>query len=171
MEIDEALVTQFSAITDAPKRKAETYLRVSDMNLAQAIQLYFETGGVDMDVPTSSATPIAPPLPARPVTGAGGEPIEIDDDGDEDLREALAASSGGNSSAPTNGGAAAGSTGYDDEALARQLQEELYGGGERESNGVRAPMARTVETLVDDDDDYYSDPRRQARARRGGMLF
>jgi hypothetical protein len=169
MEIDEALVTQFSAITDAPKRKAETYLRVSDMNLEQAIQLYFETGGVDMDIPPSSSTPTAPPLPARPVTGAGDELIEIDDDVDDDMREALVASGGG-SSDPTNGGTAAGSAAYDDEALARQLQQEFYEGGSGESNGVRAPMARTVETLVDEDD-YYSDPRRRASARRGGMLF
>lgn len=170
MEIDEALVAQFSAITDCPKRKAETYLRVSDMNLEQAIQLFFETGGVDMDVPASTSTPSAPPLPARPVTGAGGELIEIDDDTDEDLREALEAS-GGNVSASTGGAAAAESAAYDDEALARQLQQEFYGGGSGESNGVRAPMARTVETLVDEDDDYYSDPRRRTGARRGGMLF
>lgn len=166
MEIDEAIVDQFCAITDAPKRKAETYLRVSDMNLEQAIQLYFETGGVDMDVPASSSTPSAPPLPARPVTGAGTEPIEIDDDADEDLREALEAS-GGNVPVSTGGGAGAGGAAYDDEALARQLQQEFYESGPGESNGIRAPMARKVETLVDDDD-YYSDPRRRASARRGG---
>lgn len=169
MEIDEAIVDQFCAITDAPKRKAETYLRVSDMNLEQAIQLYFETGGVDMDVPASSSTPSAPPLPARPVTGAGTEPIEIDDDADEDLREALEAS-GGNVPVSTGGGAGAGGAAYDDEALARQLQQEFYESGPGESNGIRAPMARKVETLVDDDD-YYSDPRRRASARRGGMPF
>ena len=40
----------------------------------------------------------------------------------------------------------------DDEAVARRLQEELYAGGDAaggyDADEVRAPMARTTETLV-----------------------
>lgn len=172
--MDGDLLSQFCAITDASRQKAVNYLRVSDMNLQQAIQLYFDTGGVDMDVPTSFSTPsAAPPLPARPVPGTNSELIEIEDDVDDDLREALEASNANSGAAArdaaaTMAAANVGNAGYeDDEALARRLQEEFYGGGTGvgETNGVRAPMARTVETLVDEDD-YYSDPRRRASARR-----
>ena len=53
-----------------------------------------------------------------------------------------------------------------DEAMARRLQEEMYGsrGG---TDSVRAPMARTTETLVDDDydTDMHSDLLRELRYR------
>lgn len=168
-------IIQFTAITGAPPRRAETYLRVSDEDLAQAVQLYFETGGADMEDPPSSSTP-APVVPTRaPRSGGNGEPIEIGDDiEDDDLREALRASGGGGGGGgdrgvTTSGG---GEVAFDDEALARQLQEEFYGEGGVDSNEVRAPIARTRETLVGgDDDDYgYPDPTRHTR-RRGGMRF
>jgi hypothetical protein len=36
----------------------------------------------------------------------------------------------------------------DDEAMARRLQEEMYGTAGRDSEDVRAPISRTTETLV-----------------------
>lgn len=158
-------INEFTAITGAPARRAETYLRVSDGNLAQAVQLYFETGGADMGDPPSS-TP-APPLTSQ--TGGNSEPADIDEIEDDDLREALRASDGGGGVA--TGGGAVGGLAYDDEALARQLQEEFYGeGGGVDGSGVRAPIASTRETLVGGNDDYgYSDPTRHAARRRGGM--
>lgn len=170
-------MAEFMAITGAPDRRAETYLRVSDGNFAQAVQLYFETGGADMEDPPSS-TP-APVVPTRaPRSGGNSEPIDIDDDiEDDDLREALRASGGGGAGGGggvATGGvdAVGGGSAYDDEALARQLQEELYGEGGVDSNEVRAPIARTRETLVGGDDDYgYPDPTRHAARRRGGMHF
>lgn len=52
----------------------------------------------------------------------------------------------------------------DDEAVARRLQEEFYGaappgmgGGEVDADGVRAPIARTTETLVGPDSFGASD--------------
>lgn len=165
-------ITEFTSITGAPIRKAETYLRVSDGNLAQAIQLYFETGGADMEDPPSS-TPAPPVLSRTARPGGNIEPIEVDDDiEDEDLREAMRASGG----AVVGESAVGGESAYDDEALARQLQEELYGeGGGLGSDEVRAPIARTRETLVGGDDDYgYPDPtrnRRHTSRRRGGIYF
>lgn len=174
------LVAQFMAVTDAPIRKAESYMRVSDGNLQQAVQLFFDTGGADMEDPPSSST-LAPPVPPRTSRPGGNDGlIEVDDDmEDEDLREALRASEGVSDAAtmaptgaPTGTGGGASSE-YDDEALARQLQEELYGGGgggggAGDEGGVRAPIARTRETLVDDD--YtYPDPTRHASRRRGGI--
>ena len=61
--------------------------------------------------------------------------------------------------------------------MARRLQEELYGvTGTRDvvdSEGVRAPIARTTETLVgpagydmDDEDDVRAAVAEQMRARR-----
>lgn len=174
----DALIAEFTSITGAPPRKAESYLRVSDNNLAQAIQLFFETGGVDMEDPPSPARPAARPAAAAPApasrpTGVNSEPIEIGDDGDDDdLLEALMAS-GGDTSGVATGGADVGSSAFDDEALARQIQEELYGEVGGDSNGVRAPIARTRETLVDDDDYGYPDPmRHMSRVRgRGTFLF
>lgn len=166
-------ISQFTAITGAPPRRAETYLRVSDDDLAQAVQLYFETGGADMEDPPSSSTP-APVVPTlAPRSGGNNEPIDIDDDiEDDDLREALRASGGGSGVATGGGDAVGGGLAYDDEALARQLQEEFYGEGGVDSNEVRAPIARTRETLVGGDDDEYGypDPIRHTR-RRGGMRF
>ncbi|EEH40564.1 UBX domain-containing protein [Paracoccidioides lutzii Pb01] len=65
----------------------------------------------------------------------------------------------------------------DDEALARRLQEEFYAGAEGlnavDADGVRAPMARTTETLVDpsadsgfDDASLEEAVLRQMRARQ-----
>lgn len=142
------LIAEFASITAASPTKAETYLRVSDWDLSNAIQLFFESGGVDLDVPSSSA----PPLPARG-TGTSDAPTNLEDD---DMREALKAS-------------AAGHNVEDDEAYARRLQEELYGtGGGAGGSGagedeVRAPIPRTRETLVGgyddgDEDAYYAPP-------------
>ncbi|KAK4184707.1 hypothetical protein QBC35DRAFT_391088 [Podospora australis] len=66
----------------------------------------------------------------------------------------------------------------EDARVARQLQEELYSGGGGSGGGVRAPMARTTETLVgpggfapgEDEDDAHAalleQMRRRARASR-----
>ncbi len=60
----------------------------------------------------------------------------------------------------------------EDAAMAKRLQEELYG-GQGADDGVRAPMARTTETLVapsgnfrDDEDDMNMAMLDQMRRRR-----
>jgi hypothetical protein len=156
-------VNQFMSITSCTAQKAESYLKVSDHDVEQAIQLFFETDGADIE----AAAPDAPPLPARQPRDANNEPIYINDDDDmedDDVRQAIQASEQ-HSTLPAQSGAMS----YeDDEAMARRLQEELYGIGGGEAimeNGVRAPIAKTRETLLgsDDDDDFAYQPVRAGR--------
>lgn len=137
------LISTFVGITDSSPHKAETYLKVTDWSLEQAVQLFFDTGGADMD---------AGPAPAA---SSSGDPIVIPDDDLEssDIREATRASGG-----------------YDnDEEMARKLQEEFYADQGRDE--VRAPLPRTRETLVgdymDEDEDALYEPPRPVR--RPGM--
>lgn len=161
------LVANFTAITGADPARAQQYLQLTDSNLEQAIQLYFDSDGVDM----GAAAPQAPIQPTQPTAGSRAGYTEGDDgvvtiDSDDE---------GGNS---FGGGAPGGTAPYeDDEAMARRLQEEMYGvgGGQEE---VRAPMARTTETLVgpgsnwqggNDEDDMQAAVMEQMlnRQRRG----
>ncbi|KAK6507052.1 hypothetical protein TWF481_005504 [Arthrobotrys musiformis] len=100
--------------------------------------------------------------------------ISIDDDEDEDMETARAIAAAASEPAGGNRGGISGTGARgnvdiyeDDEAMARRLQEELYaeagGSGSRNTgpawreedfDGVRAPMARTTETLVGPGDDH-----------------
>ncbi|KAF2221535.1 UBX domain protein [Elsinoe ampelina] len=140
------LIAQFTSITGATPERAQQYITLSDENLEGAIQLYFDTGGADM----GASMPEQPaPRPAQPSQGYRENQdgtITIDSD-DEEM------DMGGSAPAPVQQ-----STAYeDDEAMARRLQEEAYGsagGGGGAFDEVRAPMARTTETLVGPDADW-----------------
>jgi len=133
-------IAQFTAITSADPQRARQYLTLTDNNLEQAIQLYFDSDGADMGaaVPQASAP--------RPVVGSarsgytenqdGTVTIDSDDEMDDD---------GG---ATPSARPIPASAYEDDEAMARRLQEEAYGAGGPPGEEVRAPMARTAETLV-----------------------
>jgi hypothetical protein len=145
-------VAQFISITGASTQKAESYLKVSDFDLSQALQLFFDTGGADIEDPLPSSPPSH--LPPRQ-EGSSSSTVRIDDDDeieDEDVREAIKVSKGENA------------TYEDDEAMARRLQEEFFNGdGEGSSgmeNGVRAPIASTRETLVGPEEVDYGFPSR-----------
>ncbi|KAI9832369.1 MAG: hypothetical protein M1819_004357 [Sarea resinae] len=175
------LVAQFTSITDAPPQRAAQYLRLTDGNLEQAMQLYFDSDGMDLenqDMPAASST-------TQHATGNSMKPPESAVSGTyEDSRGVVHIPSddeieeGGpeiNSYAPgRQGPARADPLSYDrvdspanqaamedDEAMARRLQEEMYAGadmaGDRDSEGVRAPIARTTETLVGPGADWGSD--------------
>ncbi|KAG9882515.1 hypothetical protein KCV05_g12322, partial [Aureobasidium melanogenum] len=120
--MDDELIANFTAITSATPERARQYLTLTDNNLEQAIQLYFDSDGADMGaaMPQQSAQPAAQPASRRYNQDDNGV-VTIDSDDDDVPYE-------------------------DDEAMARRLQQEAYGnaGGEEE---VRAPMARTTETL------------------------
>jgi hypothetical protein len=131
----------FVGITDCDAVKAEQYLRLTDGNLEQAIQLYFDSPNLDF----GAAGPAQPEASAQ-------DPIAIDSDDDMDT-------------------AAEG-----DEAMARRLQQEMYGGaGAPGEDEVRAPMQRTTETLVGpgasytNDEDLEAMVRDQLSRRRAGM--
>ncbi|KAH0565562.1 hypothetical protein GP486_001042 [Trichoglossum hirsutum] len=175
---------QFVAITGCSPQKAEQYLRLTDYNLEQAVALYFDSGGIDLEgQETSSASaatsatsrPPAPPSlrPQRTVGSYGYADedgvvhLDSDDDMDDDDSPEV---TGWNQTGQQQGDASLGhrtprnatpppvreaSEGQgveSDEALARRLQEELYAGGDVDGavdvDGVRAPIARTRETLV-----------------------
>ncbi|KAI6892061.1 hypothetical protein KC334_g13627, partial [Hortaea werneckii] len=131
--MDEQIAT-FTAFTSATPQQAQQYLSLTDGNVEQAVELFFNS-------PDLGNQP-----PAQPAPAAGrDDPITIDDDEDDVQMTG--------SSAPQ------GASFEDDEAMARRLQEEMYGsggggggGGGRgdvdPETGVRAPMARTTETLV-----------------------
>lgn len=150
-------ITHFISITDCTRQKAESYLKVSDYDLPQALQLFFDTGGADMEASAASPPPTRPHFSTAQI---GEDSVDIDIE-DEDMLEAMRAS-GHSPPAPSAGG---GPVFEDDEAMARRLQEELYGSARGEAsdveNGVRAPIAKTRETLVEDDFEYP--PPRPAR--------
>ena len=149
-------INQFIAITDVSPDKARQYLNISDNNIERAVELFFETGGVDLieatQPQTSTSTtneppPVSPPQ-ARP--GRSGDDI-IDLDSDEELND-LTEGQGSASAGAAN--AFVPPTHESDEAMARRLQEEMYGQagvGDVDADGYRAPIARTTETLVGPD--------------------
>ncbi|KAF3175482.1 hypothetical protein TWF225_008976 [Orbilia oligospora] len=133
---------------------------------------------------SSSTSAVAPPpqpaaTPAASTTHhqsslahqgrTSSDAISVDDDDDEDMETARAIAAASEPTTGNIGGISGGNVEVyeDDEAMARRLQEELYaepgGSGSRNAgsswreediNGVRAPMARTTETLVGPGDDH-----------------
>jgi len=169
-------IASFIGITGASTKNAESYLRVADGDLAQAVQLFFDMGGAEMDIPASSNAPVAS-TPTQPSGPPRNAPIVVDDDADmemdeddDDFRVALEASRStrptqDNSASITAGSTRLGEQWDDDEAIARRLQEQFYSDiGPQETNGVRAPIARTTETLLGPDEDFLE----QITGARGG---
>jgi UBX domain-containing protein 7 len=150
------LVAQFTEITGATPELATQYLQLADFDIEQSMQLYFENGGAPL-----TEEPAQPPRRTHFEDEAGV--VHLDSDTDDDNAPARAAS-----------------TFEDDAAMARRLQEEMYGvsagaGGIGEPDqAVRAPMARTTETLVgpdldfDDEEDMHTNILSQLRARQRG---
>jgi len=120
--MDEENVLNFTAITSCDPEKAAQYLRLTDNNLEQAIQLFFDSPNLDLGGGSAQNPSTAQPSSSR------NDPITIDSD--EDMSDYNPAHQA-----------------QDDEAMARRLQEEMYGGVQAEDE-VRAPMTRTTETLV-----------------------
>ena len=135
MANDEEIAT-FTAFTSGTLEQAQRFLQLTDNNVEQAVELFFSNPDLGSAAAATGGVNSAPPTQARP-----GEPITIDSDDEEDFEE-----SGASSSRPQHNV-------EDDEAMARRLQEEMYGsrgagGAGMDEEDVRAPMARTTETLV-----------------------
>ena len=175
MEEDGA-VAQFTAITGTTLDIANQYLRLTDGNMQQAIELFFASDGVDLAGPTSTArVPEAPPTLSASTRPPGQRSAYEDEDGivhvdsDPDIsdgdepeitaynpRSVPAAARPisavhAPASVTPSAGRASGEI-DEDEAMARRLQEELYAGGDLGGSGdaedIRAPLGRTTETLV-----------------------
>lgn len=138
------LVEQFTSITGASAGQATQYLRLTDNNFEQAIQLFFEDPSLATGSPEARPRSAPPPIPfhSRPTyteDASGVVHIPSDDEG-SDLIDLEDAEEAPQQQAPphTEG----------DEAMARRLQEEMYQGAGVDPDGVRAPISRTTETLV-----------------------
>jgi hypothetical protein len=151
-KMDES-IDNFVAFTGSSQDVARRYLGLTENNLEQAIQLFFDSPDLGGD--QGAQTP-APPLPtstrpSRQISGHEGEesrhPVELSDDDDMEIDN-------GNEDHEASRAAAVGRAAdyEDDEAIARRMQEELYAGGDGGTgyggDGVRAPIGRTTETLV-----------------------
>lgn len=155
-------ILNFVSITSADPQKAAQYLQLADNNLEQAIQLYFDSPNLDV----GSGSSVAQPSANAPSNAHN--PISIDSD--EDMSDFDAPESAPRAAPHTGGNM------EDDEAMARRLQEEMYGAMGPEGD-VRAPLARTTETLVGgpdsydpgDLDDLVAQQMAARRARPAGM--
>lgn len=209
--MDDTSLAQFASITGTKPETARQYLGFTDGDVQQAIELFFANDGADLHVPASSTAPSAshpPPVPDPSTRPHAGHQSRRDSDGivhidsDSDMEDAdypSAPTAHSIRQQPATGRTAiarhtpsgqtppsfpSGSV-DDDEAFARQLQQEMYGeagpDGAMGPEGVRAPIARTTETLVgpdsfdpDDPDDMNAAVLQQIRARqrarpRGGL--
>ncbi|KAH7062063.1 hypothetical protein B0J12DRAFT_224833 [Macrophomina phaseolina] len=149
-------IASFTSITGADPQRAAQYLQLTDNNLEQAIQLFFDSPNLDLSGDVANTSSYTTGVRAE-------EPISIASDDDDD--DVIATSESGRPAAHNV---------EDDEAMARRLQEEMYGAtGSTGESEVRAPMARTTETLVGpgggyDEDDMHNAIMAQMAARRRG---
>lgn len=132
-----------TSLTGSTPEQATQYLTLAEGNLEQAAQLWFETGG-SLASGSSTSAPPAVPTATRPNTTSYSEDsngvIHIDSDV-EDMNDEYARPQ---------------QNVEDDEAMARRLQQEMYGTAGGDPEGVRAPIARTQETLVGPGSAYYA---------------
>ena len=118
--------------------------------MEQAIELFFETGGMDL----ASAVPTNPPPPPPPQAERRPSPPNVVDVNDipDDMQETGAATHDID----------------EDEALARRLMQEDIdntGSGNGNGDGVRSPIAARQDILVHPDMDYDQSYRYASRGR------
>lgn len=182
--MDDDLVAQFTTVTDASAEHAVQYLRVTDGDVQQAIQLFYDTGGIELEPTAHPANTTSQPLDPTPSYDDEREVVHIDSDDDAPQilqnppsRTQVPTHSIQTPASVTPPSGIHASTVEDDEAMARRLQEELFsepgGSAALGPEGVRAPLARTTETLVGPGSDTYDDDHIQAvmaqmRARQQG---
>ncbi|KAL8939205.1 MAG: hypothetical protein Q9211_002846 [Gyalolechia sp. 1 TL-2023] len=200
--MDDGALAQFVSITGTKPETARQYLGFTDDDVHQAIELFFANEGADLEATPASNLPNPPLVPdpsTRPLASSRGrrdsdDIVHIDSDSESDPHEysdppvarplrrqpAPAGRTGSllhTPSASTPLTPQASGPPDDDEAFARQLQQEMYGEAGMDSvidqEGIRAPIARTTETLVGPDSFDPNDPEdmnaavlQQIRARQ-----
>lgn len=145
--MDDEQISTFCSFTSATPQQAQQFLALTDGNVEHAVELFFTSPDL--------GNTAAPARQAQPASTAQ-DPITIDDDDneerdldDDDVQELSSRQI--TRSDPYE----------DDEAMARRLQEEMYGGrgnGAGDGEDIRAPMARTTETLVGPGSNWQDDP-------------
>ncbi len=169
--MDEEGISMFAGITGASPEVARGFLEMAGGDVERAITLFFENpdlaSGVGAGMSGSSSTPAPAPAPGGRRGNAGREDssgvIHIpSDDEDHDMDyedvESDDDNDGGHAAAMQ---AANTAQEAEDAAMAKRLQEEMYqgpgggggsggggSGGGTDGEDVRAPIARTTETLV-----------------------
>lgn len=127
--MDEA-IAQLVSITSCTPEIAAQYVQLADGDANQAVTLYFENGGADLAGNSASTSAPAASTSRTQGTGDSSNPIDLDDD-----EPAVTGYQPQHASSNAEG----------DEAMARRLQDEMYGNQEEP---VRAPIARQAETLL-----------------------
>lgn len=173
---DSADVEAFTGITGASDAAAQRVLEICGGDLEQAVQLWFADeelqrslstpagiaaagGGTSTSRNAHATTRTRSNRPSRRPTGreddAGVIHIDSDDDDDVDMTEDDGAFDDDEDDQAAAQSVARTAQEEEDAAMAKRLQEELYGGGGggggaggMADDDVRAPMARTTETLV-----------------------
>lgn len=164
-------VAQFVSFTSSTPDQAVQYLRLTDGDIQQAIDLFYANDGNDLSS-SVQAPPVSPSQTRPPGHRQRGYEdshgiVHLDSDSEFSEDDKPAATSTNRSgpallarprpstytpssmTPPTGPGAF-----DDDEAMAMRLQEEIYAGAgvreitESEPDGPRAPIGRTTETLV-----------------------
>lgn len=155
-------ISTFVAITGATADIARGFLQITNGEVEPAVGLYFENpdlaSGVGAGVTGSGGGSETALPPAARTSNIGRQDasgvIHISDDEDDDVMhiEDDEDESGADERAAVEQAAALAQE-EEDAAMAKRLQEELYQGGSGPggagpNDDVRAPIARTTETLV-----------------------
>jgi UBX domain-containing protein 7 len=183
-------VEQFMGITGASDDAARRMLEMCGADIEQAVQLWFADEDLQRTLSTPAAATAQVAGPSTSTSRARSRPnksssnrragredaqgvIHLDSDDDIEMTEDEF-DDGDDTADAVN--VARTAQEEEDAAMAKRLQEELYGGGGAaalDDEGVRAPMARTTETLVaptayggPDEDAILEQIRRRQASRR-----
>ncbi|KAK5988489.1 UBX domain-containing protein 5 [Cladobotryum mycophilum] len=141
-------ISLFVAVTDASPEVARGFLEITGGDTERALELFFENPdlvGAGVQSSTSSAR-LAPPQTNTGRQDSSGVIHISSDDEDADMQFDDGLDDEDDRAVAEQ--AAALAQEEEDAAMAKRLQEELYQESGSASNDVRAPIARTTETLV-----------------------
>lgn len=158
-------IEELKAIINCSDDAAATLLQIANGDLMQAMNLYFDNPDI---VNSVRAAPASRSNQARGTSSGNAIQIDSDDEGDDvQVLDSDDDMSFGNEDAAA---VARNAQEEEDAAMAKRLQEELYGGGGAGGQGasggddVRAPIARTTETLMAPSYGYGEDDMDNAAA-------
>lgn len=154
-------ISTFVAITGASTDVARSFLEMTAGNFERAIELFYENpdlvSGVGAGLSSTGQTAAAPAAAPSGRGNIGRQDaagvIHIDSDDDQDMQLDDFSDNDEDNDRAVAAQAAALAQEEEDAAMAKRLQEELYQGNQGSGSGgnpddVRAPIARTTETLV-----------------------
>ena len=149
--MDEA-VEQFVSFTAASDPVARGFLEMSGGDVMQAVQLFYEHPDLQSSLDAASSLPVSCPQTAAAAGGSEtsqNRPITVDSDSDRDIDVAGSDDlNAGDHDHHSEIVAIRRAQEEEDARLAREMQEDLYKQSSADGQGVRAPIARTTETLV-----------------------